>query len=330
MATNQKISSPKVAIVVPIYNPGVSALSRALLSLRSQTLREFEIICVLDCPTDGSDVFVKELSKTDNRIIVLQNETNQGVSQSRNIGIEQAVIDGAEFIGFMDHDDYVEPNMFEKLYLHATTHNLDVVRCNTIIEENGHSETTFIQSPTWDGIVRSLFLPYESPKNLNRLSRSVWNAIFRTATVKHIKFLNRSVFHEEDTLFNLEVCTLTKNIDCIPDVLYHWVRNPESLSNEKVSHQMVCKRFLNLLEIEWKLLTENQMYSFIDAFQVNTSWFLRRYRTIISSMDTDYKHRLGHILNECKFPIFGRYEDLKIVSKARLKLFIMVIKLKKI
>ena len=71
------------------------------------------------------------------------------------------------------------------------------------------------------------------------------------------------------------------------------------------------------------------MYSFVDAFQVNISWFLRRYQTIISSMDRDYKRRLGHMLNECKFPILGRHEELKIISKARINLFFLVIMLKK-
>lgn len=329
MATNQKMNSPKVAIIVPIYNPGIPALSRALQSLCAQTLREIEIICVLDCPTDGSDIFVKELASTDDRIVVLKNDTNQGVSHSRNAGIAQAVLDGAEFIGFMDSDDYVDSSMFEKLYLHATTHNFDVVRCNTIIEENEHNETTFFNDPTWNGIVRSLLLPMHSPMNPNYLSRSVWNGVYRTGIVKHVQFLNHSDYNEEDTLFNLEVCSLTKNIDCIPNVLYHWVKNPDSLSNEKISHQQFCNRFLNYLEYVWHLIKEYQITSFIDAFYVTISWFLRQYRTIISTMDANYQHRLGRILTDCRFPILGRYEDLKIISKARIKLFILVIKLKK-
>ena len=330
MATNKKINTPKVAIIVPIYNPGIPALSRALQSLCAQTLREIEIICVLDCSTDGSDIFVIELASTDDRIVVLKNDTNQVVSHSRTAGIAQAVLDGAEFIGFMDHDDYVDSSMFEKLYMHATTHNFDVVRCNTIIEENEHSETTYFKDPTWDGIVRSLLLPFESSQNLNILSRTVWNGVYRTDIVKHIQFLNRFDYYEEDTLFNLEVCSLTKNIDCIPNVLYHWVKNPDSLSNEKISHQKVCNRFLNFLEYEWHLIKEKQIYSFMDAFYVTISWFLRRYRIIISTMDANFQHRLGRILMDCRFPILGRYEDLKIISKARIKLFFLVIRLKKL
>ena len=328
MATNKKINSPKVAIIVPIYNPDISALSRALQSLCAQTLREIEIICVLDCPTDGSDIFVKELASTDDRIVVLKNDTNQGVSHSRNAGIAQAVLDGAEFIGFIDSDDYVDSSMFERLYLHATTHNLDVVRCNTIIEENEHNETTYFNDPTWDGIVRSLLLPFESSQNLNILSRTVWNGVYRTDIVQHIQFLHRSDYYEEATLFHLEVCSLTKSIDCIPTVLYHWGRNSDSLSNEKISHQKVCNRFLNYLEYVWHLIKEYQISSFIDAFHVNISRLLRRYRTIISTMDANYQHRLGRILTDCRFPILGRYEDLKIISKARIKLFFLVIKLK--
>ena len=330
MEENKILVSPKVAIVVPIYNPGVSALSRALQSLCAQTLREFEIICVLDCPKDGSDAFVYELSKTNDRIIVIQNEINQGVSHSRNAGIARAVLDGAEFIGFMDHDDYVAPEMFEKLYHHAVSQKFDVVRCNTIIEFQDRIVKDYFNDTSWEGMVRSLLLPMHSSKNPNYLSRSVWNTIYKTEIVKQIRFKDRSIYYEEDTLYNLSVCAKTKNIGYIPEEFYHWVKTNDSLSQERVEHHLVCSRILNYFEYEWQLLKENQMERFAQELYINISWFLRHYRIIFPTMEGDYQKRLGHLLKDCKFPIFGRYEDLKIVSKARLKLFIMVIKLKKI
>ena len=61
------MSIPKVSIIVPIYNAG-EYLTSCLDSLINQTLKEIEIICVLDCPTDGSDKIVKEFAEKDERI----------------------------------------------------------------------------------------------------------------------------------------------------------------------------------------------------------------------------------------------------------------------
>lgn len=331
MEENKKIDMrPKVAIIVPIYNAG-SSLSMALQSLCDQTLRDIEIICVLDAPTDGSDEIAKSFSERDSRVHLLMNETNMGVAYCRNIGIEKAIEDKAEYIGFMDADDYVEPDMFKNLYHHAESQKFDAVRCNTIIEYQDRKVINIFNDTSWEGMVRSLLLPMSSTFNPNYLSRPVWNTLYRTQVLNNnIRFKNWNEYFEEDTLFNLCVFTQTKNIGSISDVCYHWVKRTESLSNSVLDHKTVCKRALNYFEYEWQLLKENQMERFVQELYINISWFLRRYRIIFPTMESDYQKRLGRLLKDCKFPIFGRYEDLKIVSKARLKLFIMVIKLKKI
>lgn len=318
---------PKVAVIIPVYNAG-SFFKTTLQSVRNQTLKDIEIICVLDNPTDGSGAVAESFAKEDERFIVITNTANIGVSQSRNVGIKRAVADKAEFIGFMDHDDYVEPEMFEKLYLYALSHKLEVVRCNTIIENGQYSEYSFFNDSSWNGIVSSILLPYGSSRNKNKMSRSVWNSLYRTEVVKDVYFLDRGLYHEEDTLYNLSVCTKTKSMGSIPDHLYHWRKSPTSQSNEILSHQIVCVRTLNHIEYEWQLIKANSLYAFINEFHIYVSLFLRQQRVTFPKLSIDYQRRLSRLLKECKFPVFGRYENLKIISRARVKLFFLVVKLK--
>ena len=105
------MGTPKVSIIVPVYNAG-SYFSKLLDSLTGQTLKEIEIILVLDCPTDGSDRVAEEYAARDGRIVLVRNRENLHVGFSRNEGLKIA---RGEYIGFCDHDDWVEPEMFEKM-----------------------------------------------------------------------------------------------------------------------------------------------------------------------------------------------------------------------
>ena len=102
----------KVSIVVPVYN-AEKTIERTLNSLCSQTLREIEIICVLDKPTDNSECIVKAMAEKDDRIVVIENDSNKGVAESRNIGMKHA---RGQYVGFSDNDDFQEKDMYEMLY----------------------------------------------------------------------------------------------------------------------------------------------------------------------------------------------------------------------
>ena len=117
------MGTPKVSIIVPVYNAG-SYFSKLLDSLTGQTLKEIEIILVLDCPTDGSDRVAEEYAARDGRIVLVRNRENLHVGFSRNEGLKIA---RGEYIGFCDHDDWVEPEMFEKMYHQGKETGAEVV-----------------------------------------------------------------------------------------------------------------------------------------------------------------------------------------------------------
>lgn len=117
--------SPLISVIVPIYNME-SLLPRCLDSLAAQTLRDLEIICVDDGSTDGSGGIVRKYASGDSRFRLITQE-NSGRAEARNAGIRAAA---APYLGFADPDDYVEPDMYERLYRLAEESGADMVQCS--------------------------------------------------------------------------------------------------------------------------------------------------------------------------------------------------------
>ena len=112
----------KVSIIIPVYNVE-KYLRDCLDSIIHQTLQDIEIICINDGSTDGSLDVLREYEKKDSRIKIITQE-NKGLSATRNVGIPLA---HGEYIHFMDSDDMMELDAFEKIYHYAKQHALDVV-----------------------------------------------------------------------------------------------------------------------------------------------------------------------------------------------------------
>lgn len=111
----------KVSIIIPIYNVE-QYLRECLNSVVNQTLKDIEIICVNDGSTDGSYEILKEYAAKDSRIMLF-NQKNKGPCAARNFAIKQAK---GEYLGFIDSDDWIDLNYFEKLYNEAQNNNCDI------------------------------------------------------------------------------------------------------------------------------------------------------------------------------------------------------------
>lgn len=115
----------KISVIVPVYNME-KYLEKCLDSLVNQTLKEIEIIAVNDGSKDKSINILKKYSKKYKNIKIYDHD-NQGISKTRNFGIEKAT---GEYIAFIDSDDYVDTRMFEIMYKKAKKDNLDIVVCD--------------------------------------------------------------------------------------------------------------------------------------------------------------------------------------------------------
>ena len=102
----------KISIVVPCYNVE-KYVAQCLESICAQTLREIEIICVNDGSTDSTLTILQDFQKNDGRIRIID-KTNAGYGHSMNMGMANA---SGKYIGIVESDDFIEPDMFEKLDL---------------------------------------------------------------------------------------------------------------------------------------------------------------------------------------------------------------------
>lgn len=116
----------KVSVVVPVYNTE-QFLPRCLDSLVSQTLDEIEILVINDGSPDHAQAVIDSYAGRYPSKIRSFTKENGGLSEARNDGLRYA---SGEFIGFVDSDDFVLPDMFEKLYRRATETDAEVVCCS--------------------------------------------------------------------------------------------------------------------------------------------------------------------------------------------------------
>ena len=157
---------PKISIIMPFYNVE-SYLGECLESILNQSLIDFEIIAINDKSTDNSMNIIHENISHDNRIKIIQNKKNYGVSISRNIGLKHAK---GEYIFFIDSDDIIKPGSLEKMYLCATDNESEIVLLNgEKFYENGNTErfnnpfygnnpNTYVGSCAWFCLFKLSFL----------------------------------------------------------------------------------------------------------------------------------------------------------------------------
>ena len=121
-----------ISIILAVYN-GERFLRECLESLRNQTLNELRFILIDDGSTDSSGRICEEYAKNDPRFSVVHTE-NRGLCKARETGIAIAAEQGAKFIGFVDCDDWVEPDMYQVLLKAAEEADADVVECGYYTE----------------------------------------------------------------------------------------------------------------------------------------------------------------------------------------------------
>lgn len=114
----------KISVIVPAYNIEFY-IEKSVESICAQTYRNLEIILVNDGSTDNTPALLDKLAKKDDRIKVIHKE-NGGVTKARLCGVEAAT---GEWIGFVDGDDYIEPQMYEMLLANAEKHEADISHC---------------------------------------------------------------------------------------------------------------------------------------------------------------------------------------------------------
>ena len=127
----------EVSIIVPIYNVE-RYLNRAIDSILKQTFTDYEIILINDGSTDNSFSIAQEYVEKYPERIRLITQKNAGLSAARNRGIDEAL---GEYVCFIDSDDFIKPDMIERLYNQISSKKADMAICGVTkyIEETGYT-----------------------------------------------------------------------------------------------------------------------------------------------------------------------------------------------
>lgn len=220
----------KVSIIVPVYNVE-DYIERCLNSLISQTLEDIEVIVINDGSTDGSQAIIDKFTqKYPNKIKAFIIE-NVGAAQARNIGLDKAT---GEYVGFVDSDDYVAKDMFEKLYNKAVEDNADIVN-SAYYREN---ENRCIEKETTlnDNFGKNVL---EEPDIMVDSVPYIWNKIFKRDLIEknNIHFQKLRIY--EDLVFTYELFMNANKVSKIFDPLYFYTVTRET----SLTHDFSEKRF---------------------------------------------------------------------------------------
>lgn len=166
---------PKISIIIPIYNTA-HYLQECLDSVINQTIDDIEIICVNDGSTDNSLEILKAYEQKDNRIKVISKQ-NTGYGHTMNVGIDTA---SGEYIGIVESDDYVAPDMYATLYDLAVMNNLDFVKTDfyQFRQEKNKFKSVYRQIPTTDHYYNCVLDP-GSDLEIFKFVMKTWNGIYR-------------------------------------------------------------------------------------------------------------------------------------------------------
>lgn len=234
---------PCVSVIIPVYNTA-PYLQRCLESVCNQTLKNIEIICVNDGSTDNSKEILQQYKDKDNRICVITQE-HKGIAAARNVGLQCVT---GQYIGFVDSDDWIEPDMFELAYTTAQREHVDIVAWAHYLELTGR--TLAIVDESSAGIhEREKALCYALSEKIYR--GFLWNKLFSYEIIlKGNKGFEESFLVLEDQVFVCEKLLLTDKLFYIPVLKYHYCRNQGStywLSEQSESMFIASKYLVNLI-----------------------------------------------------------------------------------
>ncbi len=214
----------KVSVIVPFHNVE-KYISKCLTSLIYQSLDDIEIICINDASNDDSKNIVQHYMGNDERIILLNVENMSGQSYARNLGLEVA---SGEYIGFVDSDDWVELDMFEKMYNKAKSADSDITMCQTQLYDD--KEQTFYTNDYYSLKLLgkygdNVFTPDETKDEILNINVVLWNKIYKREFLQNIsvKFQNGYIY--EDLPFFFETYLKAQRINILWESPYYYRQN---------------------------------------------------------------------------------------------------------
>lgn len=208
-----------ISIIVPVYNVE-PYLDKCINSLIDQTYLNIEVIIINDGSTDSSGAICDAYALKDDRIKVFH-INNGGSSVARNYGLKKSK---GEYIGFVDSDDWVKPDMFEELIKFAAANSLKVVECSAT---HAHLlETNTVKNKSINATIEDRDTALKRIIQNKRFA--VWRRIYHHSILKNRYFIE-GILHQ-DVYYTIDILNEISKIGYLENQLYIYnVQNPTSV-----------------------------------------------------------------------------------------------------
>lgn len=271
---------PNVSIIVPVYN-GEKYIRQCLDSLMNQTLNDYEVLVINDGSTDSTSAILEEYETRYNFVRVLTQE-NRGLYRTRERGIAEA---RGTYIGWVDADDYVEPDMFAVLYDTAIKNNSDMVYCDyDFFPAKGRHKNKW-------------YRPYNGKKDVHlmEVNSQPWNKLARKAFLNELE-IGRMIPSCFDEAY-IKALLFANNLVSIDRELYHYRMGTGSMSTsfKNVAHYERFIQASKALEAEMLPLIKGDQY-WEDYFGYRIDYYLMQ--TLVVAANANDKHSFVRIKKE--------------------------------
>lgn len=212
---------PKVSVVVPIY--GVEKyLHQCVDSILAQTLEDIEVILVDDGSKDKCPQIVDEYAAKDKRVVAVH-QPNGGYGRAVNHGIELAK---GEYIGIIESDDWIEPDMYEQMYNSAKANDTDITKCefykyNSLLPPEKQNEVYKGKNHDLDTAPDGVFSIKEYPLII-AFHASIWANIYKSDFIKQQKVIESKSASYQDFPFMIEAMCRAERITVVKRPLVHY------------------------------------------------------------------------------------------------------------
>lgn len=294
----------QLSIIVPVYNMAAEKkLEYCLDSLVTQTLADYEIIAVDDCSTDESWDILKNYEKRfPEKFRALHLEENKHQGGAKNAGLKTAQ---GEWIGFIDSDDWITPDMYERLIERAKSTGADLVGCDYCLTSEHSMKVGQVVHNNKAG--QTGVLDDEKRRSLILDGGSLVVKIFRRSMILDNElWFPEHIFYEDNALGN-SYLVLANHFEYIEEPLYYYYQHGSS-----TVHTISEKRCEDRCEAGRLMLDEAERHDFLDKyrteleysftllFYVNT---LFTYMAGVKRVKYRFVKRLGEEMS-CRFPNF--------------------------
>lgn len=236
--------TPELSIIVPIYKVE-KYLDECIQSILHQTFTDFELILVDDGSPDACPQMCDAAAEQDSRVRVIH-QKNGGLSAARNMGIEAA---RGNWLGFVDSDDFVAPDMYEKLYHAAVNAGADCAVCSVqLIHEDGSRMDTLQHWKVYGGgytgedILKTITWQNNAPYLV------AWNKLYRREVFRTLRYPVGRI--NEDVFVFAELFDTIKMVACVEQPLYFYRQRTGSIMQSKCT-----------------LRNLDEMWSFVHCFE---------------------------------------------------------------